>query len=128
MKFKKIYPSAVSRQGILFVEICDVLEGGSYLSNENVDRLVRGLEVLKKIDIPAYAISLSGLSYISSLAIGHLVAFQEWAKGQGRHLLIYEIHPKVKAVFGELGLDQYFDVYGLQGHVLRYFQPSADGT
>ena len=126
MKFKSIYPSAVSKRGILFVEITDVLSEGAYLSDENVDRLIGGLNVLKQTKFRAYAISFRGLSYLSSQAIGHLIAFQEWTESEGRRLLIYELHPKVKALIGELGLDRYFDIYGLKGHVLRFFSPAPD--
>lgn len=124
MKLKEVFPSAVLVRGILFARVTDVLDGRPYLDDKNFEGFLFGLGVLKATDFENYALSFAGLTFVSSASLGQLVGFQEFIEGQNKRLLIYELAPKVKVVFEELGLDRYFDVYGLKGHVLRYFYTS----
>ncbi|MBI4614430.1 MAG: anti-sigma factor antagonist [Planctomycetes bacterium] len=128
MKLKEVFPSAVMVRGILFVRVTDVLDSRPYLDEKNFEGFLSGLAVLRATDFENYALSFAGLTFVSSAALGQLVGFQEYLEGQNKRLLIYELAPKVKVVFEELGLDRYFDVYGLKGHVLRYFHTSRPRT
>ncbi len=127
MKFKELFPSARLLERILFVQVADLLGGRGYLDAQNLEQFQRGLRVLRKTDYANCAVGLSfrDVSYVSSHAIEEILDFQQKLQATGRRLLLYELPPKMKIVLGELGLDGVLDIYGLQGHVLKFFSPNG---
>lgn len=128
MKFKDLFPSATVTHGILFVRIADVLDGREYIDSKNLASFERGLRAIGETRYANAALSFRGLSFLSGRAMDILVEFHRFLERGSRRLLVYELHPKVKVVFEELGMDRYFDVYGLEGHILHYFKPDGPGA
>ena len=128
MKIKERFPSIAQKGEILFVQAADMLDGREYFDAQNADAFAEGSELLKKAlqHYRVLALGFAGLSYFSSLAISQLIGLQEELTEMDRHLLLYDLSPKVKIVLDELGLTGYLQIYGSQMLVLRHFRNESN--
>tara|TARA_B100000959_G_scaffold250120_1_gene278348 strand:+ start:157 stop:537 length:381 start_codon:yes stop_codon:yes gene_type:complete len=126
MKIKKLFPSIVFKDEILFVQVGDMLDGREYLDDRNIDRFVKGFAHLEKLTsrFSVIALGFEGLSYISSLAISQLIDYQERSVKNGYQILYYDLSPKVRIILEELGLSTYFHIYGSRKLILKFFRTS----